>query len=93
MGLRLDRVRNEDVRTAMQTIPVQPKMREQRLRCLGHVLGESQSLPTTEAMEIEAWGKRPRGALKKRWLDVIKKDLAKNGVTAKNAVDRMKLDG
>ncbi|XGW34175.1 hypothetical protein V3C99_018193, partial [Haemonchus contortus] len=30
--MRLDRIRNEDVRTVMQTAPVQLKMREQRLR-------------------------------------------------------------
>ncbi|XGW05890.1 hypothetical protein V3C99_016338 [Haemonchus contortus] len=42
-----------------------------------------------EAMECEAQGKRPR-APKKRWRDVIKKDLAEAKVTAEDAVDRMK---
>ncbi|XGW19497.1 hypothetical protein V3C99_003389 [Haemonchus contortus] len=87
---RLDRVRNEDVRTAMQTAPIQLKMREQRLRWFGHVLRRPQSHPIREAMEFEAQGKRPRGAPKKRWRDVIKKDLAETKVTAEDAVDRMK---
>ncbi|XGW31666.1 hypothetical protein V3C99_010097, partial [Haemonchus contortus] len=55
---RLDRVRNEDVRTAMQTAPVQLKVREQRLRWFGHVLRRSQSHPIREAIEFEAQGTR-----------------------------------
>nr|CDJ81302.1 unnamed protein product [Haemonchus contortus] len=41
-------------------------------------------------MEFEAQGKRPQGAPKKRWRDVIKKDLAEAKVTAEDAVNRMK---
>ncbi|EPB75141.1 molybdenum cofactor biosynthesis protein [Ancylostoma ceylanicum] len=33
---RCDRVRNEDIRTMMQTVPIQLKLREQRLRWYGH---------------------------------------------------------
>ncbi|XGW12132.1 hypothetical protein V3C99_013090 [Haemonchus contortus] len=51
---RLDRVRNEDVRTAMQTAPLQLKMREQRLRWFGHVLRRPKSHPIREAMDFEA---------------------------------------
>nr|CDJ90887.1 RNA-directed DNA polymerase (reverse transcriptase) domain containing protein [Haemonchus contortus] len=87
---RLDRIRNEDVRTVMQTAPVQLKMREQRLRWFGHVLRRPQSHPIRKAMEFEAQGKRPRGAPKKRWRDVIKKDVAEAMVTAEDAVNRMK---
>uniref|UniRef100_A0A7I4Y3C4 Ribosome biogenesis regulatory protein n=1 Tax=Haemonchus contortus TaxID=6289 RepID=A0A7I4Y3C4_HAECO len=86
---RLDRVRSEDFRTAMQTAPVQLKMREQRLRWFGHVLRRPKSHPIREAMEFEAKGKRPRGAPKKRWRDVIKRDLAEDKVAAEDAVDRM----
>ncbi|VDO82921.1 unnamed protein product [Haemonchus placei] len=86
---RLDRVTNEEVRTAMQTAPVQLKMREQRVRWFGHVPRRLQSHSIREAMEFEVQGKRPRGASKKRWRDVIKKDLAEAKVTAEDAVDRM----
>uniref|UniRef100_A0A0N4WQN3 Ribosome biogenesis protein NOP53 n=1 Tax=Haemonchus placei TaxID=6290 RepID=A0A0N4WQN3_HAEPC len=61
----------------MQTAPVQLKMGEQRLRRFGHVLKRPQSYSIREAMEFEAQGKRHRGAPKKRWRDMIKKDLAK----------------
>ncbi|VDO42535.1 unnamed protein product [Haemonchus placei] len=74
----------------MQTAPVQRKMRKQHLRWFGHVLGNPQSHPIRETMEFEAQGKRPRGTLKTRWRDVIKKDLAEAKVTAEDAVDRMK---
>ncbi|VDO74381.1 unnamed protein product [Haemonchus placei] len=43
-----------------------------------------------EAMELEAQGKRPRGAPEKRWRDFIKKDFAEAEMSAENAVDRMK---
>ncbi|VDO30776.1 unnamed protein product [Haemonchus placei] len=49
-----------------------------------------QSHPMREAMESEAQGKRPRGAPKKRWRDVIKKDLAEAKVTAKDVADKKK---
>uniref|UniRef100_A0A7I4XUK1 Uncharacterized protein n=1 Tax=Haemonchus contortus TaxID=6289 RepID=A0A7I4XUK1_HAECO len=78
-----------EMKTAMQTDPIQLKMREQRLRWFGHVLKRPQSHPTREAMEFEAQGERPRGAPKKRWRDVIKKDVAETKVTAEDAVDRM----
>ncbi|XGW34880.1 hypothetical protein V3C99_018711 [Haemonchus contortus] len=74
----------------MQTAPVQLKMREQRLRWFGHVLRRPQSHPIRKAMEFEAQGKRPRGAPKKSWRDVIKNDLAEDKVTAEDAVNRMK---
>ncbi|XGW04079.1 hypothetical protein V3C99_015317 [Haemonchus contortus] len=50
---RLDRIRNEDVRTVMQIAPAQLKMREQRSRWLGHVLRRPQSHPIRKAMEFE----------------------------------------
>ncbi|VDO54531.1 unnamed protein product [Haemonchus placei] len=51
---RLDRIRNEDVRTAMKAAPVQLKMREQRLRWFGHVLRRPQSNAIREVMEFKA---------------------------------------
>uniref|UniRef100_A0A0N4W1R0 Ribosome biogenesis regulatory protein n=1 Tax=Haemonchus placei TaxID=6290 RepID=A0A0N4W1R0_HAEPC len=84
---RLDRVRNEDVRKARQTAPVKLEVREQRL--VGACIKKSQSHPIREAMEFQA-GKKPRGSLKKRWQDVIRKDLAEAKVTAEDGVDGMK---
>ncbi|PIO65553.1 hypothetical protein TELCIR_12769 [Teladorsagia circumcincta] len=90
---RLDRVRNEDVRSVMQTAPIQFKVREQRLRWYGHVLRRPQDHPIRTATDFEAQGKRPRGAPKKRWRDVIKKDLTEGRVTAEDALDRTRWRG
>ncbi|VDO99512.1 unnamed protein product [Heligmosomoides polygyrus] len=87
---RRDRVRNEDVRAVMKTAPIQLKMREQRLRWYGHVLRRPEDHPTRLALDFEAPGKRPRGAPRKRWKDVIKRDLAEVGATADDGLDRMK---
>ncbi|VDO04834.1 unnamed protein product [Haemonchus placei] len=71
----------------MQTVPVLSKIREQPLRWFRHVLRRPQNDLIREAKEFEAQGKRARGAPKKRWREVIKKNLAGAKVTAKDAVD------
>ncbi|PIO71128.1 hypothetical protein TELCIR_06981 [Teladorsagia circumcincta] len=53
---RPDRVRNEDIRSAMQTDPIQLKVREHRLRWYGHVLRRPQDHPIRTAMDFEAQG-------------------------------------
>ncbi|VDP34785.1 unnamed protein product [Heligmosomoides polygyrus] len=87
---RRDRVRNEDVRAVMKTAPIQLKMREQRLRWYGHILRRPEDHPTRLALDFEAPGKRSRGAPRKRWKAVIKRDLAEVGATADDALDRMR---
>ncbi|VDO19197.1 unnamed protein product [Heligmosomoides polygyrus] len=87
---RRDRVRNEDVRAVMNTAPIQLKMREQCLRWYGHVLRRPEDHPTRLALDFEAPGKRPRGAPRKRWKDVIKRDLAEVGASADDAFDKMR---
>ncbi|VDP14967.1 unnamed protein product [Heligmosomoides polygyrus] len=87
---RRDRVRNEDVRAVVKTAPIQLKMREQRLRWYEHILRRPEDHPTKLALNFEASGKRPRGAPRKRWKDVIKKDLAEIGAAPDDALDRMR---
>ncbi|VDP07904.1 unnamed protein product [Heligmosomoides polygyrus] len=43
-----------------------------------------------KALDFEAPRKRPRGAPRKTWKDVIKRDLAEVGATADDALDRMR---
>ncbi|KIH46881.1 hypothetical protein ANCDUO_23063, partial [Ancylostoma duodenale] len=50
---RYDKVRNEDIRTMLQTAPIQLKMRAQRLRWFGHVMRRSQQHPTRQALEMK----------------------------------------
>ncbi|EPB70089.1 hypothetical protein ANCCEY_10810 [Ancylostoma ceylanicum] len=49
---RCDRVPNEDIRTIMQTAPIQLKLRAQRLRWYGHVMRRPSPHPSRQAMEI-----------------------------------------
>ncbi|VDP62654.1 unnamed protein product [Heligmosomoides polygyrus] len=74
----------------MKSAPIQLKMREQRLRWYGHVLRRPEDHPTRLALDFEAPGKRPRGAPRKTWKDVIKRDLAEVGATADDVLDRMR---
>ncbi|EYB92481.1 hypothetical protein Y032_0193g1392 [Ancylostoma ceylanicum] len=85
---RRDKVCNEDIRTLMQTAPIQQKLRAQRLRWFGHVMRRSPLHPTRQALEMEVTGKRPRGAPKKRWKDTVCKDMRELGVTKDAAQDR-----
>ncbi|VDP04190.1 unnamed protein product [Heligmosomoides polygyrus] len=47
------------------------------------------TVPIQLKMREQTPGKRPRGAARKRWKDVTKKDLAEVGATADEALDRM----
>ncbi len=44
-------------------------------------------------MSLEVEGKRPRGRPKFRWMDKIKADLKKSGLTERDALDRTKWKG
>ncbi|EYB93809.1 hypothetical protein Y032_0178g644 [Ancylostoma ceylanicum] len=82
---RRDKVCNEDIRTLMQTAPIQQKLRAQILRWFGHVMRRSPLHPTRQALEMEVTGKRPRGAPKKRWRDTVCKDMRELEVTKDDA--------
>ncbi|VDP43736.1 unnamed protein product [Heligmosomoides polygyrus] len=73
----------------MKTTPIQLKMREQRLKWYGHTLRRPEDHPTRLTLNFEAPGKCPRGAPRKWWEDVIKRDLAEVGATADDVLDRM----
>ncbi|VDP36707.1 unnamed protein product [Heligmosomoides polygyrus] len=89
-SLPLPFVCKRDVRTVMKTAPIQLKMREQRLRWYEHILRRQEDHPTKLALNFEALGKRPRGAPRKRWRDVIKRDLAEIGAAPDDTLDRMR---
>ncbi|EPB75540.1 common central domain of tyrosinase [Ancylostoma ceylanicum] len=85
---RRDKVPNEDIRTIMQTAPIQLKLRAQRLRWYGHVMRRPSLCPTRQAMEMDVACKRSRGAPKKRWKDAVRKDMEEAGVTKDDTQDR-----
>ncbi|EYC21300.1 hypothetical protein Y032_0019g3737 [Ancylostoma ceylanicum] len=57
---RLDRVRNEDVRSLFGVAPITAKMREARLRWYGHVLRSDKNSVAKSTMNITVEGRRPR---------------------------------
>ncbi|VDP56068.1 unnamed protein product [Heligmosomoides polygyrus] len=85
-----DGVRNVDARAVVKIAPIQLKMREQRLRWCGHILRRPEDHPNKLALNFEVPRKRPRGAPRKRWKGVIKKDLAEIGAAPDDALDRMR---
>ncbi|VDP31848.1 unnamed protein product [Heligmosomoides polygyrus] len=78
------------LRAVMKAAPAQLKIRKQRLKWYGHVLRRPEDHPTRLALDFKTPGKRPRAAPRKRWKDVIKRDLAEVGATADDALDRMR---
>ncbi|VDO91319.1 unnamed protein product [Heligmosomoides polygyrus] len=87
---RRETMRNKDVRAVVKTAPIQLKMREQHLRWYGNILRRPEDHRMKLALNCEAPKKRPRGVPRKRWKDVIKKDLAEIGTTPHDALDKMR---
>ena len=74
---RKDKIRNEYIRGTVKVERLGMKMREGRLRWYGHVMRRDQEYVARKMMEMELPGKRRRGRLKRRFLDVVKKDMGK----------------
>ena len=55
------------------------KMKEGRLRWYEHVMRKDQEYVRKRMMEMELLGKRKKGRLKRRFLDVVKEDMGEVG--------------
>ena len=64
------------------------KIRKGRLRWYGHVMKGDQEYVERKMMEIELPGKRKRGILKRRFLNVVKKDMRKVGAKETDVENR-----
>ena len=64
------------------------KMREGRLRCYEHVMRKDQEYVRKRMTEMELPGKRKKGRLKRRFLDVMKEDMGEVGATEKDIETR-----
>ena len=67
---------------------IEMKMREGRLRWHEHVMRKDQKYVKKRMMEMELPGKRKRGKLKRRFLDVVKEDMGEVGATEKDIETR-----
>jgi len=86
---RLDKVTNVSIRERAGVICVSDKMREYRLRWLGHVQRMDESNPVKDVWVSEMSGKRPRGRPRLRWREVVAKDMNERGLCLTDANDRV----
>ena len=88
MGVtRKDKIRNEHIRCTVKVERLGMKMREGRLRWYGHVM-RNQDYVGRKMMEMELPGKRKRGRPKRKFLDVVKKDMEEVGAKETDIEDR-----
>ena len=82
MGVtRKDKIRNDYIRRTVKVEQLGMKLREGRLRWYGQVIRRErdQEYVGRGVMEMELPGKRKRGRLKRRFLNVVKEDMGEVG--------------
>ncbi|VFQ82852.1 unnamed protein product [Cuscuta campestris] len=85
----LDRISNEVIRLQVGMALVEDKLREARLRWLGHVRRRDADAPVRRCERITIIeGSRGRGRPKKNWEEVIRQDLGLFDLTEDMALDR-----
>ena len=85
---RMDKIRNEYIRGTAQVGRFGEKTREARLRWYGHVLRKDDWYIGRRMLKMELPGKRKRGRPKRRFMDVVKEDMAEVEVKEEDADDR-----
>ena len=80
--------RNEDIREAATVQPITTHLMQKRLRWCGHVSRRDDSHMTRTVLDMAVEGVRPRGRPKSRYMDTIRRDIKKNGLTDVNIRDR-----
>ena len=84
----MDKIRNEYIRGTAQAGRFGEKTREARLWWYGHVLRKDDGYIGRRVLRMELPGKRKRGRPKRRFMDVVKEDMADVEVTEEYAEDR-----
>ena len=73
---RMDKVRNEDIRSLVGVAPIENKMRDNCLRWFGHIGRRPTNAPVRRVEKIDiVQGKKLRGKPKMTWMKVVKKDM------------------
>ena len=73
---RMDKVRNEDIRSLVGVAPIEDKMKENRLRWFGHIVRRPTDALVRRVEKIDiVQGKKLRGRPKMTWMEVVKKDM------------------
>ena len=84
---RMDKIRNEYIRGTAQVGKFGEKTREARLRWYGHLRRKDDGYIVRWMLRMELPGKRKRGRPKRRFMDVVKEDMAEVEVTEEDTVD------
>ena len=85
---RMDKIRNEYIRGTAQVGQFGEKTREARLRWYGHVLRKDDGYIGRRVLRMKLPGKKKWGRPKRRFMDVVKEDMAEVEVTEEDAEDR-----
>ena len=85
---RMDKIRNEYIRGTAQVGKFGAKTREASLRWYGHLRRKYDGCIGRRMLRMELTGKRKRGRPKRRFMDVVKEDMAEVEVTEEDTVDR-----
>ena len=86
--MRKDKIRNKYIRGTVKVERLGMKMREDRLRCYGHVMWRDQEYVGRKMMEMEVPGKRKRERPKRGFLDVVKEDMGEIGARETDVENR-----
>ncbi|KAK3569126.1 hypothetical protein QTP86_024493 [Hemibagrus guttatus] len=85
---RLDRIRNEYIRGTVHVGRLGDKVREARLRWFGHVQRRESEYIGRRMLDMKLPGRRQRGRLKRRYMDVINEAMKLVGARVEDAEDR-----
>ena len=80
--------RNKEIREAATVQPIATHMMQKRLRWYGHVRRREESHITRTVLDMVVEGVRPIGRPNLRYMDTIRRDIEKNGMTYVNILDR-----
>ena len=90
-GVRLiDRVRMEELYRRLGLEEIGTKVRRGRLRWFGHVERLNENFWQRRCMSLVVEGVKPRGRPKKTWMETVKADMSKLGLSREDASDRVK---
>ena len=86
---RLDKIRNEDIKSKLGVVSIVDKLREGRLRWFGHVRRRPSSAPVRRCESLDLGViRRGRGRPKKSWMEVIRHDLSRLNLSEEMTADR-----
>ena len=80
--------KNEDIQRKILVGKFHDKLRETKLRWLGHVMRRNEEYVGRRRMSKWETGRRTRGRPKRRWEDCVREDLKVIGKTEEDAIDR-----